>query len=203
MLEFPNKKYSVIYADPPWGYRNKGTRGAASKHYETMSLKDIQALPVADLAGEDCVLFLWATFPMLQEALDTIRAWGFQYKTIGFVWVKLNKLADTLFWGLGNWTRSNVEICLLAVKGHPERVSAHVHSVIASRIQGHSRKPKEARERIVDLLGDIPRIELFAREQVPGWDAWGDELEGGAKIDSIQASARPDSDYTHGLQGCS
>lgn len=149
-----------------------------------MSLKDIQALPVADLAGEDCVLFLWATFPMLQEALDTIRAWGFQYKTIGFVWVKLNKLADTLFWGLGNWTRSNVEICLLAVKGHPKRVSARVHSAIVSRIERHSHKPKEARERIVRLLGDVPRIELFAREQTPGWDAWGDEVERGGEHDS-------------------
>ncbi len=176
MIELPDKKYAAIYADPPWGYRNKGTRGAASKHYSTMSIDDIKALPVGDIAADDCVLFLWATFPMLQEALDTIRAWGFTYKTIGFVWVKLNRLKDTLFWGMGNWTRSNVEICLLAVKGRPKRVSARVHSVIVSRVKKHSQKPTRARALIVELLGDVPRIELFARQRTDGWDAWGDEV---------------------------
>lgn len=173
---FPNKRYSVIYADPPWSYRNKGTRAAADKHYSTMSIEDIKALPVADIAAEDCVLFLWATFPMLREALDTIEAWGFRYKTLGFLWVKLNRLRDTLFWGLGNWTRSNPEICLLATKGRPQRVSAAVHSIIEAPVGKHSKKPKEVRKRIVELMGDVPRIELFAREKADGWDAWGDEV---------------------------
>ena len=173
---FPNKKYAVIYADPPWGYRNRGTRAAAEKHYRTMSIGDIKALPVADIASEDCALFLWSTFPMLPEALETIRAWGFRYKTAAFVWAKQNRRSPGWFWGLGNWTRSNAEICLLATKGRPERVSASVHSLICSPVGKHSEKPNEARKRIVELMGDVPRIELFARERVTGWDAWGDEV---------------------------
>lgn len=141
-----------------------------------MSIGDIKALPVADIAAEDCALFLWATFPMLPEALETIRAWGFRYKTAAFVWAKQNRCSSGWFWGLGNWTRSNAEVCLLATKGHPSRSSASVHSIIDSRVGKHSAKPKEARERIVELMGDVPRIELFARERVTGWDAWGDEV---------------------------
>lgn len=173
---FPEKKYAVIYADPPWGYRNRGTRAAAEKHYRTMSIGDIKALPVTDIAAADCVLFLWATFPMLPEALETVRAWGFRYKTLAFCWVKRNRTSPGWFWGLGNWTRSNPEVCLLAVRGRPARVSASVHSLIDSPVGKHSAKPKEVRERIVDLMGDIPRIELFARERAPGWDCWGDEV---------------------------
>ena len=112
---------------------------------------------------------------MLREALEVIEAWGFTYKTVAFNWVKQNKTGAGLFWGLGNWTRSNSEICLLAVKGKPKRMSASVHSVILSPVQQHSRKPAETRDRIVELMGDLPRIELFAREAAPGWDAWGDE----------------------------
>lgn len=175
-MNFPDQKYSVIYADPPWSYRNKGTRAAADRHYSTMTIEEIKALPVADIASESCVLFLWATFPMLPEALETIKAWGFQYKTAAFVWVKQNRRSPGWFWGLGNWTRSNAEVCLLATKRRPERVSASVHSLICSPVGKHSQKPKEARERIVELMGDVPRIELFARERVPGWDAWGDEV---------------------------
>lgn len=173
---FPEKKYAVIYADPPWGYRNRGTRAAAEKHYRTMSVGDIKSLPVADIAAENCVLFLWATFPMLPEALETIKAWGFQYKTAAFVWAKQNRRSPGWFWGLGNWTRSNAEVCLLATKGRPVRASAAVHSLICSPVGKHSAKPKEARERIVELMGDVPRIELFARERIPGWDCWGDEV---------------------------
>ena len=118
---------------------------------------------------------MWATFPMLREALDVIEAWGFTYKTIAFNWVKQNKNGAGLFWGLGNWTRSNSEICLLAVKGKPKRVSSSVHSVLLSPVRQHSQKPAEIRDRIVELMGDLPRIELFAREAAPGWDAWGNE----------------------------
>lgn len=175
-MNFPSKKYQIIYADPPWGYRNRRTRAAAEKHYRTMSIEEIKALPVDGIAAEYCVLFLWATFPMLQEALDTIEAWGFTYKTVEFCWVKRNQKSGGWFWGLGNWTRSNPEICLLAIKGHPQRVSAAVHSIIEAPVGRHSAKPAEARERIVELVGDVPRIELFAREKVPGWDVWGDEI---------------------------
>ena len=173
---FPNKRYSVIYADPPWSYRNKGTRRAADRHSSTMSIEDIKALPVDEIAAEDCVLFLWATFPMLREALETIEAWGFRYKTLAFCWAKRNRSGKGWFCGLGNWTRSNPEICLFAKKGHPQRVSAAVHSIIEAPVGKHSEKPKDVRKRIVELMGDVPRIELFARERATGWDAWGDEV---------------------------
>lgn len=112
---------------------------------------------------------------MLREALELIEAWGFKYKTIAFNWIKQNKSGAGLFWGLGNWTRSNSEICLLAIRGKPKRISAAVHSVVMAPVQKHSQKPDEVRERIVKLVGDVPRIELFARAAAPGWDCWGNE----------------------------
>lgn len=112
---------------------------------------------------------------MLREALDVIEAWGFSYKTVAFNWVKQNRNGTGIFMGLGNWTRSNSEICLLATKGKPKRISGSVRSVVLSPLQQHSRKPAEIRDRIVELMGDLPRIELFAREAAPGWDVWGNE----------------------------
>ena len=147
------------------------------RHYPTMPLEDIKALPVSELAGPDCVLFLWATFPMLQEALEVIKAWGFKYKTVAFTWVKLAPKSDGIFWGLGYWTRSNAEICLLATKGQPKRQAKNVHQVIISHVQEHSRKPDEARHRIDALMGDVPKVELFARQTAQGWDVWGSEVE--------------------------
>lgn len=174
------KKYSVILADPPWAFRawsNKGMGRSAEQHYSTMRLENIKALPVADLAAEDCVLFLWATFPMLKEALEVIDVWGFTYKTVAFTWVKENRKSPGLFWGLGYWTRANAEVCLLATRGSPKRQSAAVHQVILSPIEQHSKKPDAVRERIVALMGDVPRAELFARQETPGWDVWGNEVE--------------------------
>lgn len=167
-------KYTVIYADPPWSYA-QGGRGAATNHYPTMTPKAIKELPVEQLAAKDAVLLMWATFPNLPQALETIEAWGFKYKTLGFNWIKKNR-GGSLFWGLGFWTRSNPEICLLATKGKPRRISASVHSVIEAPIQRHSKKPDETRERIVQLMGDVPRIELFARQTADGWDCWGNEV---------------------------
>ena len=174
------KKYQIIYADPPWNYKvysKKGLGRGAESHYPTMSIEDICALPVGNLADKDCALFLWVTIPCLLEGLSVLKAWGFTYKTVGFVWVKQNRKADSLFWGMGYWTRSNVELCILATKGHPKRVNAAVHQVIVSHIEEHSKKPQEARERIVSLMGDLPRIELFARQSTPGWDVWGNEVD--------------------------
>ena len=171
--------YNIILADPPWSYRvwNKPDEGrTAASHYNTMSIADIRALPVGRLAAKDCTLFLWVTFPTLREALTVLDAWGFTYKTVAFVWVKLNRKSPTLFWGLGHWTRANAEICLLATRGHPKRVSPAIHQVIVSPVEEHSKKPDEVRERIVQLMGDLPRIELFARQSTPGWDVWGDEV---------------------------
>ena len=135
------------------------------------------ALPVAELAAKDSALFMWATFPQLPEALRLIRAWGFTYKSVAFVWLKKNKKADSWFYGLGFWTRANAEICILATKGHPKRVDAGVRQVILSHIEEHSKKPDEARKRIVRLMGDLPRVELFARQSPEGWDVWGNEVE--------------------------
>ena len=179
-----NKKYQIIYADPPWQYNKKAGQGIAADHYPTMSLQEICDLPVRKLADKDCVLFLWVTFPQLREGLSVIQAWGFQYKTVAFVWVKQNKKADTLFLGLGHWTRSNAEFCILATRGSPKRQSAGVHQVIVSHIEEHSKKPQEARERIVQLMGDVPRIELFARQKTPGWDVWGNEVESDIDMES-------------------
>ena len=179
-MDFPNKKYNIIYADPPWTYDKSGgiksARGLAKKYYSTMTIEDIKALPVSDIADDNCYLFLWATAPNIQQALDTLKAWGFELFTIVFTWVKINKKADSLFWGMGNSSRANPEYVLLGRKGKLKRLDAGVHSVVQERIQGHSKKPDEVRKRIVRLYGDLPRIELFAREFSEGWDSWGDEL---------------------------
>ena len=173
-------KYNIIYADPPWQYHvwsQKGKGRTAENHYKTMPLSEICLLPVEQISAPDSVLFLWATFPNLQEAFEVIKSWGFTYKTIAFVWVKKNKKADSLFWGLGHWTRANAEFCLLATKGNPRRASKSVHQIIMTPIEAHSKKPDEARQRIVELMGDLPRIELFARQATLGWDVWGNEVQ--------------------------
>ena len=181
-----------------------------------MSIDELCALPVETLAEKDCLLFLWATFPQLPEALRLIKAWGFSFKTVAFVWLKLNRKSPTWFYdatekvlilrksaqdkvylyvlryyisyvktvfqwrrfyGLGYWTRGNAEICLLAKRGHPKRYSKSVHQFIISPVEEHSKKPDITREKIIELAGDLPRAELFARQKIPGWDAWGNEVD--------------------------
>lgn len=168
--------YQIIYADPPWRYDQKGLQGAAEKHYSTMSLEDICKLPVGSISAKDSILFLWATFPQLPAALRVISAWGFKYKTVAFLWLKKNRKADSWFFGLGFWTRGNAEVCLLATRGHPKRQSSKIHQIIISPIEAHSKKPDIVRDKIVELAGDVPRIELFARQTTPGWDVWGNEV---------------------------
>jgi N6-adenosine-specific RNA methylase IME4 len=168
-------KYQIIYMDPPWSYQDKaaaGERGSSFK-YSTQSAFQIGNMPVASMSDENCVLFLWCTMPKLNEVFDIIAKWGFKYKTVAFVWVKRNKVDMGLFWGMGRWTRANAELCLLATKGKPKRVSASVHSVVLSHIREHSEKPDEVRDRIVELCGDLPRIEFYGRKEVEGWDNWG------------------------------
>lgn len=183
------KKYSIIYADPPWHYRTyskKGKGRSADSHYPTMDIEDIKALPIREIAAKDCALFMWLTFPCMKEALEVIQAWGFEYKTVAFVWIKQNRKSDSLFWGMGYWTRANAELCVLATKGHPKRANTGVHQVIVTHIEEHSKKPNEARERIVRLMGALPRIELFARQRPEGWDVWENEVE--SSIDLLNSS---------------
>ena len=123
-----------------------------------------------------CVLFMWFTLPKLNEFMTVINGWGFTYKTCGFSWMKKNKKSDSLFWGLGYWTRANNEICLLATIGKPKRVSSSVHQIIYEPVEQHSKKPDCVRDKIVKLCGDVPRIELFARRETQGWDVWGNEI---------------------------
>lgn len=172
-----NKKYDIIYADPPWSYKDKKCNGNCEDHYNTMKIDDICNLPIKDITSDNCVLFLWCTYPMLQEGLKVIESWGFKYKTIGFQWIKLNKKGKGFFFGLGRWTRGNSECCLIGVKGKPKRVSNSVSQLIVSPIREHSKKPDETRDKIIDLLGnDKIKIELFARECIDGWDSWGNEI---------------------------
>lgn len=177
------KKYKVIYADPPWQYRVDSRQGCAKNHYASMKLEEIKALPIADLGDTDCALFLWVTIPFIQEGLEVLKAWGFTYKTTAFVWVKQNRKADSLFLGMGYWTRSNVEICFLGIKGRPKRADAGVRQIIMSHVEEHSKKPQEAYNRIIRLMGDVPRIELFARRKTKGFDAWGNEVESDIELE--------------------
>ena len=145
-------------------------------------MEEIKNLPVCDLADKDCAMFMWTTLPVLKESFSVLERWGFEYKTVAFVWIKKNRKADSLFWGMGYWTRSNAEVCLLATRGNPKRLAANVHQVIISRIEEHSRKPEEARSRIEQLMGDVPKIELFARRKAVGWDVWGNEVESDIQV---------------------
>ena len=175
---FPDGKFKVILADPPWDFRVRSPKGAgrsASQHYGTMPTKDICALPVADLADKDCALFLWATGTMLPDAFEVMKAWGFTYKSMAFTWIKVNKDGETPFTGMGFWTRQNAEYVLLGTRGRPKRLSASVHQVVLDKRMKHSRKPDEVHRRIQQLVSG-PYIELFARRPFPGWAVWGNEL---------------------------
>ena len=175
-IKFPDKKYNIIYADPPWSYKGKLPQRAKVPHYKVMEIDDICALPVKDISSDNCILLMWTTYYHLEKSLGVIKAWGFEYKTCGFTWIKRNKNHDSFFWGMGAWTRSNAEVCLIGTKGKPKRQSAAVHQVVYEPIREHSRKPDCIRDRIIELCGDLPRIELFARQKTPGWDVWGNEL---------------------------
>ena len=177
MIKLPNKKYKIIYADPAWTFKTWSKKGnGRSPKYDLMTIEDIKKMPVNNIADKNCILFIWVTYPLLKQGLDTIEAWNFKYKTCGFSWIKKNKKSDSLFWGLGYYTRSNNEICLLATKGSPKRISTRVHQVVLDKVREHSRKPDCVREKIVQLCGDLPRIELFARQKVDGWDCWGNQV---------------------------
>ena len=173
-----DKKYSVIYADPPWSfktYSDKGKDRSPENHYNVMSFKDICNLPVNNIANDNSVLLMWVIDPMLDLAFDVIEAWGFQYKTVGFTWAKTNKTNMGMFTGLGYWTRGNPEMCLLATKGKPKRIHKDVKQLIVSQREEHSKKPLMHKE--IERLVEGPYIELFARKKpYDNWDYWGNEI---------------------------
>jgi N6-adenosine-specific RNA methylase IME4 len=267
------KRYGVVLADPAWQYDDKAASGErwAGFKYETMPTEAICQLPVRHVVADDCALFLWATWPMISDAFQVMKAWGFNYSTAAFVWVKtaprsaqeearrviqrgvaqaiapalaarsrlegkfrrgvgyclrffpdlsakyefeglagalaeLRKLRTVgavrqvmagfergelggLFWGMGQGTRTNTEVVLMGIRGRLGRESAGVHQVVLAPPGRHSEKPVEVHRRIEALLGDRPRLELFARRRVRGWDVWGNEIEGGSDVD-LHALAR-------------
>jgi len=175
--------FSIIYADPPWDYNGQiWNRGGTEGKYETQNCDWIARLPVGEVAAWDSVCFMWATFPRLQEAMYVIRAWGFDYRTVAFTWVKINSSGKPHF-GMGQYTRANAEICILGTRGQTlERHDKGVPQLIQSDRCEHSIKPHEARERIVRLYGDVPRLEMFARRDpadmfppFDGWTIWGNQ----------------------------
>lgn len=185
------KKYQIIYADPPWKYNSRANnhtrfRGGAENHYNLMTMDEIKNLPINSLADKNCALFLWTTFPLLNEQIELFEKWGFDYKTLGFSWIKLNPKNLKPFFGVGFYTKSNCEVCLLGVKGRMKPISNKISSVVLSPRREHSRKPDEIRNKIVELFGDIPRIELFAREKIKGWDAWGNEVQSDININDYR-----------------
>ena len=190
MKPFPNKKYNIIYADPPWPESGgvhtmtmqRATQGASYRdkpRFKTMPIKEICDLPVGQLAGNDCVLFLWCTARHLPFSFEVIKAWGFKYVNIGFAWMKQNAKNGDPFFGVGAWTRQNIEICLFATRGKPYKmIRSHSinQAVYRPLCKRTVKKPDIIRQRIEQLLGDVPRIELFARQKTEGWDVWGDEV---------------------------
>lgn len=178
----PPGPFGIVYADPPWNYRDTGIRGGTKKHYSTMTLETLCgefAHSVRQIVADDALLFMWGTYPLLPEMFLVARAWGFEYKTLAFQWVKRYANGKP-FIGCGHWTRSNTEGCFLFTRGKPpRRVDSGVSQVIESVPERHSAKPREARDRIDRLMGFGPglrRIELFARSVTSGWTSWGNEV---------------------------
>ena len=200
------RKYQIVYADPAWNYNSRmalgkgAAKSSAEDYYKTMSIDDICNLPIKSITDKNCILFIWVTMPKLNEVFKVISAWGFEYKTCGFVWVKKNKVYSEErnknrggiddFMGQGRWVRQNAELCLIATKGKPKRISAKVRQIIYQPVQEHSKKPSEVREQIINLIGDLPRVELFARQKVEGWDVWGNEVESNVNLETSANNGR-------------
>ena len=185
IIPLPDKKYNIIYADPPWHYGSKSainnTSGKTIKpledHYNTMTLNELKELPIKELTKEDTACFMWVTDSHIDEALEILKSWGFKYKTIAFNWVKTTSKGNYCK-NVAPWTMKSSEICLLGIKGKMTKYKQvnNIESLVIAERTKHSRKPKEVRDRIELLFGDTPRIELFAREKTEGWDSWGNEI---------------------------
>lgn len=178
--KYYKKKYKIIYADVPWLYNNPKNFDPAmgGVSYPTLTLNELKKLQIQEIADKNCALFFWATMPKLKEAMEVIEAWGFNYTTCAFVWVKLNPKGKGIYSGMGHWTNGNAELCLFAKRSKPKREAKNVKQIVMSPVGKHSAKPDEVRDRIVRLIGDLPRVELFARKKVEGWDCLGNEIDG-------------------------
>ena len=183
----PLNHFGAILADPPWKFETWGSQANATtdvnRHYSTMTIDEIAALPVSSLAADSSVLFLWICWPTMDRALEVISAWGFTYKTCAFSWIKANGSQLDMFSndvpvqiGTGYWTRSNSEVCLLATKGQPKRINSDVRQAIVAPRREHSRKPDGIHERIERLVAG-PYLELFARQKREGWTTWGNQTD--------------------------
>lgn len=186
MIAFPDKKYQIIYADPPWSYSNRMYSSNKTDHhraitraYDVMSTNDICRLPVRQITHDNCACFMWTTDSHLPDALEVMENWGFKYKTIAFVWNK-KELSGKQVCYMGQWTMKGSEICLFGTKGKMTQylVARNVRQLIEAKRDRtkHSKKPQEVREAIVKMFGSIPKIELFARQKIEGWDCWGNEV---------------------------
>jgi N6-adenosine-specific RNA methylase IME4 len=172
------KRYNIIYIDPPWKYsfnNKKETTYTAARHYDSLDLNELIRLPIPQIAAENCALCIWVTNPLTYEVFDLIKLWGFKFKTLLFNWIKHTK-NNKVWVSVGNYTRPMSELCWLWMKGSLERLDHNVEQVHYQPVQGHSKKPGIFRDEIVKLFGDLPRVELFARESSNGWDSWGDQL---------------------------
>ena len=184
MISLPNKKYNIIYADPPWSfnssiYQDNGRTfdKNITNYYPTMSSKEICDLPIENLSEKNCILFIWTTDSHLPDSLKVIDSWGFKYKTIGFTWVKQYK-SGSYCYNFSPYLLKSTEICLIGIKGKLKNIkkSNNVKGLVFAERTEHSKKPDCVRDRIVELCGDLPRIELFARQKKEGWDVWGNEV---------------------------
>lgn len=175
-----SKKYNIILADPAWSYDDKleGDPAHGGITYSVMNIEDIKALPVNNISDKNCILFLWVTMPMLEKGLEVMKSWGFKYRCCAFTWVKTNRKNGGIYHGLGHYTAGNAELCLLGKKGRLERITKNIKQIVMSPVTRHSAKPPEVREKIVQLFGDLPRVELFARDKTDGWTAIGNEIDG-------------------------
>ena len=183
MVSFPDRKYEIIYADPPWQYQSNGMKGSSGerwvcnwdKHYGSMSTFEIGKLPVSDIADMDCLLFLWVVSPMLTDGIQVGSAWGFEYKTVVFVWHKDSQPVA------GSYTQSQCELCLIFKKGKiPQpRGARNVQQFLSCKRGKHSEKPWEIRTCIEEMFPDQSKIELFSRTPFKGWDVWGDQIDSG------------------------
>lgn len=181
-----DKKYGVVYADPPWHFGSKqlqkyqGSRfdSLDSREYSTMKTEDICSLPVRDIVADDCALFLWVTDGHVEDAMQVIKSWGFKYVTIAFIWSKKTSTGKQVA-TLGAWTMKNCEVCLLATRGQllQYKVSNREYQQVDALRTNHSRKPDEVRFRIQRIFPSLDKIELFARERVDNWDVWGNEVD--------------------------